>query len=300
MKTGLAFLAGFALALAASADPVDWDRAEQVQTGVRLVRREYTTPRLMKAVVARIDLKTPGIRFTGTHRDAKWGEPMPDFTNSVKAIRTRRQTTADFMLSERAKGRDVIVAFNSAPWSPWCKPWNHKYGDPSRLNVTEGVVISDHGQKRNHLFVAWNDGRCEIVENIPSNRYEHVQVAHSGFDILMKDGRPTADASRYSRALHPRMVYGLSRDGRYLFVLAIDGRQEGWSLGADQHDMIGMMREAGASDVVNMDGGGSTTLVYWDGCRPVMANRHEPSGKICRANGMNIAVYLDAARASAR
>ena len=282
------------LALGAFAEPINWDGAEQVRPGVRLVRRDCTEPRLMKAAVARIDLKTPGLRFTGTHRPENWGERMPDYTNGVGIIRTRRTLTQDFMLAERAKGRDMVVAFNSAPWTPWCAPWNHKYGDPSGLNITEGVVISDHGRPKNPLFVAWNDGRCEITDAIPTNRYADVQVAHSGFDIIMRNGKPVERVSGYSTALHPRMVYGLSRDGRYMYVLTVDGRQKGWSLGANQTDLCALMLDAGASDAVNMDGGGSTTLVYWNGKEPVMVNRHDANRRSRRSNGMNMGIYIQA------
>ena len=293
MKPLIVLFAAAVASAAAWSDPIDWEGAAAPVTGGRLVHLERTEPRLIKADVMRIDLKTPGLRFTGTHRAANWGEPMPDYTNKVMTIRTKRERTEDFMMSERAKGRDVIIAFNSAPWGPWVPPYNHAYGDPHCLNISEGVIISDHHKNQNHLFVAWNDGRCEITENIPSERYADVQVAHSGFDILMKDGKKLDQVGQYSKILNPRMVFGLSADGRYLFVMTIDGRQPGWSLGADMDDICSLMSDAGASDVVNMDGGGSSTLVYWDGEKPVMVNRHDEKKANRRKNGTNIAIYLE-------
>ena len=290
-RFGFAVLVGFVLALGAFAEAIDWTKADEVQTGVRLVRRDFTEPRLMKTAVMRIDLRTPGLRFTGTHRDEKWGEPMPDYTNGVKLIRTRRVRTQDFMLAERAKGRDMIVAFNSAPWSPWCSPYTHKYGDPHCLNITEGVVISDHNRKQNHLFVAWDDGRCEITESIPTNSYAKVQVAHAGFDIIMKGGKAVGPKGP-KMSLNPCIAYGLSSDGRYMYVITVDGRQPGWSLGADMNDLRSMMTDAGAADAVNMDGGGSTTMLYWNGTEPVMVNRHDPDRKSRRNNGTNMGIYI--------
>lgn len=281
-----------AVTFAAFAAPIDWESAPAVQKGVRLVHIERTEPRLMKAYMMRIDLKTPGLRFTGTRRDADWGRPMPDYTNGI--IRTRRVTTERFLLAERKAGRDMIVAFNSAGWSPWCSPFNHIYGDPGGICITDGIVVSDAPRPKNHLFVAWKDGTCEIRDGIPEDRRADAQVAYRGFDIIMKGGKESMEPSRNTaKALHPRTAYGLSADGRWLYVLAVDGRQEGWSLGADYHDLVEFMRDAGASDAINMDGGGSTTMIYWDGKRVVRVNRHDPKRMYWRKNGVNMGIYIE-------
>jgi exopolysaccharide biosynthesis protein len=46
--------------------------------------------------------------------------------------------------------------------------------------------------------------------------------------------------------------------------LIVDGRQPNYSLGASLTDLFKMMKAAGAYNAINMDGGGSTTLVYHD------------------------------------
>ena len=278
-----------AVAFSAAAETIDWSQAEDVQRGVKLFRRDYTEPRLMKAYWFRVDLRTPGLRFAGTERDERWGEVMADCTNRVEYVRTRRRTTADFMREQRAAGRDMIVAFNCSPWTPFCPPWNFRYADPSGLNIVDGVVVSEHPKARNPLFVVWKDGRCEIAESIPADRYADVAVAQSGFTIVVRNGETVV---KPGGACHPRMVYGLSRDRRYMYVLAVDGRQKGWALGADLFDLAGMMKDAGAYDAVNMDGGGSTTLVYWNGREPVMVNRHDAARKSVRANGSNLGIWL--------
>ena len=61
-----------AVAFAAFAAPIDWESAPVVQKGVRLVHIERTEPRLMKAYMMRIDLKTPGLRFTGSTTMIYW------------------------------------------------------------------------------------------------------------------------------------------------------------------------------------------------------------------------------------
>ena len=283
------FASSASLAGEIGSSPVDWEKAERICEGVRFVKRDYAEPRLMKTYLMRIDLKTSGLRFTGTPRAKGWGNPMPDYPKGI--IRTERETTAEFMTRERARGRDIIVAFNSDGWTPWCPPWNHRYGDPEGLLISDGVVVSDWHRKRNALFVAWDDGRCELTPNIPTNLYCRAQVAHHGVEIIMTNG---VHCSKHGREqLHPRTAYGLSADGRFMFVLAVDGRQPGWSLGADYRDLSGMLRDAGASEAINMDGGGSTTMVYWDGTKPVAVNRHDPNRSHWRRNGANLGIYIE-------
>lgn len=270
--------------------PLNWSTAKKIRPGFELHHLTFAEPRLIRADILRVDLKTPGLRFTGSHRAEGWGEPMPDYTNGI--IRTERKFTRDFMLDERARGRDVVVAFNSSPWTPWVRPHNHRYGDPERLVVTEGVVVTDHHEVSNHLFVAWNDGACTITENIPAERFQEVQIAHAGYDIIMREGRMLDKINPAAGGTNPRMAVGLSEDRRYLFILTVDGRQPGWSQGAEMKDLCDIFRAAGAADALNMDGGGSTTLVYWDGERPVMVNRHDPKRQKLRTNGTNIGIYV--------
>ena len=281
-------------ALGAWAKQIEWNQAEQVQTGVRVVKLAVETPRLMKMYLMRIDLKTPGLHFAGTGRAANWGELMPDCPEMKIPIRTKRQRTVAFLNEQRAKGRNVIAAFNTAPWRPWTSPYTHAYGDPAGLNICEGVVVSDHHRGKNPMLVVWKNGKVEVRETLKPEDYPQVQLAHTGFDMIVRDGRSLFPAG--SRAdLNPRMAVGISKDGRYLYLLAVDGRQNGWSLGASYQDLAQTMLEAGAWNAVNMDGGGSTTLIYWDAKagKPVMLNRHSPKGSYQRPNAVNVAVWLD-------
>ncbi|HTS03444.1 MAG TPA: phosphodiester glycosidase family protein [Thermoanaerobaculia bacterium] len=60
---------------------------------------------------------------------------------------------------------------------------------------------------------------------------------------------------------HPRTAAGVDADGRTLWLLVVDGRQPGTSEGATLDDLKDILKSAGATDAVNLDGGGSSTLV---------------------------------------
>ena len=58
-----------------------------------------------------------------------------------------------------------------------------------------------------------------------------------------------------------RTMAGISRDGRTLFLVVVDGRRPGWSIGLNCIETALFMVELGAYHVVNFDGGGSSTMV---------------------------------------
>ena len=76
---------------------IDWSKAQKVQQGIRLVKIELQKPRLMKAAIMRIDLKTPGLTLCTTGRDKDWGKEMPD--RPGMKIATKRITSAGGILN---------------------------------------------------------------------------------------------------------------------------------------------------------------------------------------------------------
>lgn len=277
MKSSRRELFAFAVAVFAAAvsflpavggDAVDWKGAERVVEGVEMVRFSRSAPRPIKAIAMRADLSVKTLFFTANGRDAKWGEPMPYCTNLV--VRTRRVTAEEFLLNARApvglggRGLDMVAAFNTGLWTPCPEPIPTPYGQPHGLNISDGVIVSPMPSDRvKGAFVVWKDGGMDILPTpLPQSMADDAWIAHSGWDIVLKDGKPRF--TRNDSDLHPRTVLGLSRDRRWFYVLAVEGRRKDVSEGADYSDLADMMLSLGASDAVNMDGGGSTELVRWD------------------------------------
>ena len=76
----------------------------------------------------------------------------------------------------------------------------------------------------------------------------------------------------------PRTAVGLDRAGRTLYLVVVDGRQPGYSVGLRLTQMARLMLELGCYSALNLDGGGSSTLVICSaagtGCRAL----NSPSG----------------------
>lgn len=275
---------------------IDWSKAEKIQSGVELISIEKSEPRLQKINIIRIDLKTKGLKFTGSDADVDFGKPMPDYPDGT--IITKRIRTRDFMLNLRKKtadgssGLNVIVAANSAPWSPWVKPYAHVYANPLGLAILNGKVLCD-SRPHHALFVVYENGKVDIVSEVSEKDYSKIRVAASGFAILIKDGK-LQKGDVYETYIMPRMAYGLSQNRRYMYIIAIDGRQKEWSIGATGAETAQLLKDAGAYDAINMDGGGSASLLYWDekNAKVVAVSRQTASGYL-RPVGSNIAIYLD-------
>jgi hypothetical protein len=59
---------------------------------------------------------------------------------------------------------------------------------------------------------------------------------------------------------HPRAALGLSDD--HVIAVACDGRRSGVDAGLTMAELADALRDLGATDAINLDGGGSTTLVH--------------------------------------
>ncbi|MFD6136532.1 phosphodiester glycosidase family protein, partial [Isoptericola sp. NPDC060257] len=79
-------------------------------------------------------------------------------------------------------------------------------------------------------------------------------------DWLLEDGEVTSSTSDFATLRHPRTAVGLSEDGRTAYLVVVDGRQA-QSIGASLPELGRFLGQLGADDAINLDGGGSTTMV---------------------------------------
>ena len=92
--------------------------------------------------------------------------------------------------------------------------------------------------------------------------------AVGGFPWLVRDsalapGLAQAGAESF-RGLNPRTAVGLGAGGRRLWLVVVDGRQPGWSMGLTTEATASLLRALGATEALNLDGGGSSVLAVWD------------------------------------
>jgi hypothetical protein len=104
------------------------------------------------------------------------------------------------------------------------------------------------------------------------------QSATPGPLLLVKDGVNMGDAQANlpspTEKLAARTAVGASQDGRYLYLVTLDGCENAdWKYGGGYYDIAQWLIIAGAYQGLNLDGGGSTAMAYRDpDAGPVLVN----------------------------
>jgi len=86
------------------------------------------------------------------------------------------------------------------------------------------------------------------------------RILRDGENVAGESATTEGTLSRNAEARHPRTAVGFSRDSSTLILLTVDGRSEN-SGGMTLVELANVMRELGAWQAMNFDGGGSTTMV---------------------------------------
>lgn len=157
---------------------------------------------------------------------------------------------------------------------------------PAGWHYSGGRLVSSPSKEvlRATLMIH-QDGRITIaggVKELPAD----TRYAVSGNAVLLTDGK--APVHPRDTVRHPRSAVGVSADGKTLILFALDGRQataeesvygRAHSRGATLAELGEMMREFGAAHAVNLDGGGSTSLVIKDPYTGVFTIANQPSDR---------------------
>lgn len=105
------------------------------------------------------------------------------------------------------------------------------------------------------------DSICmEQVVTIPDGqRIKPVQIV-SGRPKIVENGANMNSGKNggFTAVRHPRTAIGMSRDGKTLIMMVVDGR--GLSVGVTTEMLADLMLRAGAWEALNLDGGGSSTM----------------------------------------
>jgi len=231
------------------------------------------SPRLQRVNALRVDLTHPDVRLFST-------------PPSSGPLETTAATVRQFLLANRLQ-----VAVNANFFSPCCNP----FAEPKELTglaVSEGLLVSQpvDGLGADVLRVT-ADNDAELTSTTASYDTSGIATAVAGFFVL-RGGVVTG----VTGDVHPRTTVGLSADHHTLLLLTIDGRQAGVSDGATEREAGEWLQRFGAVDGINLDGGGSTTMVRGDvgGTTATLLNVPVGLGNVSgteRFNGNNLGVW---------
>lgn len=186
------------------------------------------------------------------------------------------RTKTSQLMSDLARSRDVVGGVNA-------DFFNLTNGAPTNAHVSQGRVVTPPSQKpvfaidsagrpRIGMFTASVADSFAIDDPKPraiSLRPFHPLEAVGGRPVIVRDSvvDPMVDTegqASFSKGRHPRTAIGIASDGKRLVLLVVDGRQKPYSDGMSLRELASVMLALGVRDALNLDGGGSTTLVYAD------------------------------------
>lgn len=160
-----------------------------------------------------------------------------------------------------------------------------------------GAVLSGHGSAARALADTWSHVRHRTAGPQALLRFETPEPALEaigGTPILVRDGRRwfANEPNDFVRGRHPRTIVGWNRRGD-VWLVAVDGRQPGHSMGFTLAEAADFMIRLGATEAINLDGGGSTTFAV----RGEVVNR--PSDRLVSTDGHSSIVRAVAGDADA-
>jgi hypothetical protein len=216
---------------------------DQLFSGVTYERRVRAAPRPAVINLVTVRLGTPGIRFLVTPADRSGGRQL------------RAQTTSAFLRRHKlqlAINGDFFYPFHSS--GPW--DFYPQRGDPvdvAGFAGSSGRIYSRQDRRNATLFIS--------CSNRPSfERPPDLCHAVSGA-ALLEGGREVRSRAAHADAPHPRTAVALDRELRKLVLVVVDGRQPNYSSGVTLPELARLLRSVGGWWAINLDGGGSSTLV---------------------------------------
>ena len=152
----------------------------------------------------------------------------------------------------------------------------------------DGMVISARGKGREWVEATLRKGvavsvamRLHPTGGGSSNPWATAEDIVGAGPRLVASGRVEITTEResmlptFATDRHPRTAIGVLGDGRAL-LLVVDGRQPSLSVGMSLEELAQLLLEFGAVDAINLDGGGSTTMVV---DKTIVNHPSDPAGE---------------------
>jgi hypothetical protein len=222
---------------------------EKIMDGVTYHRIVRYLPHSMVAHVLVIDRKDRNPQFMVT--------PQDDVTGGVLKARTTSQFLKEF---------GVQIAINGDGFFPW---WSRSPVDyyphvgepvtPNGFTAAYGNRYTDGLQDTRPEPTLYISRRNELTFNRPPNKIFH---ALSGDRMLIQGGKIIPDLDNIE--IDPRTAIGINNNGRFLYLIVVDGRQPFYSTGATFAELADLLDDLGVFYAMSLDGGGSSTMVIED------------------------------------
>ncbi|MED0676079.1 phosphodiester glycosidase family protein [Aneurinibacillus thermoaerophilus] len=140
-----------------------------------------------------------------------------------------------------------------------------RVGNPVGYTIPQGgYVLWGHGVGKQYLMSHFKVGdpvkvTLQTTTDFPIGDRE-LYSAVGGHMLLVKNGQALSKIpSDYIGGYQPRTAFGVSQDGKTLYMVVVEGPSK--SRGVTLDELAQLMKQLGAYNAANLDGGGSTTMV---------------------------------------
>ena len=199
--------------------------------------------------------------------------------------RWKMQTVRDqAVAAHNTTGRNIVAAVNA-------DIFNMSTGEPGGVLVMNGTVYK--AGLGHPYFGVTKTGQIVLGESLTQSVLNTLQEAVSGFYMLVENGQRTPIAQRHEEYVAPHTAVGVKADGTVV-IATVDGRNYPISCSCDNYDLATIMLGLGCVNVLNLDGGGSSTyLAKYEG-KDYLELANNPSDAVERKVSSSLFVYSTA------
>jgi hypothetical protein len=211
--------------------------------GVTFLQKDLIAPRKNRVYVMAIDLITVGLEFLVTPANN---------TNGILCTRTTSKFLEEFSMNVAINGDGFSYLPASVNPATTCP----KGGDPVKVNgyaASRGYVYSPTRTIQPTVYLSVRNQ--VTINDMPGKIFNAV----SGDRLVVQKGVTVKNLA--AQIPNPRTAIGVNKNGRWMILMVVDGRQEGYSEGVTFPELAELLKSYGVYTGVNMDGGGSSTMI---------------------------------------
>jgi hypothetical protein len=255
-----------ALTISAARDPGKLPTSQPVAPTVSQAIRieEIDRPDVpLRGFIVRVDLSNESVRVRcvpGGDKPAtlsRWPTELQTVSHVAEREGFDLAINGDFFGAEKAKDAEGAAALHQFVVG--------RRACPVGVSVTDGRLWSKAAKPVPMLVVSHGEGGEEFSIRRGTDAPPDAQQVISGQQVLVWAGEVQEKGESDRR--HPRTAVGLTQDRRTLILVVVDGRSIR-SRGASLPELARICKDVGAHEAINLDGGGSTTLVRSDRIAP--------------------------------
>jgi len=139
-----------------------------------------------------------------------------------------------------------------------------KFARPEGTAMTDGQLWHRPTKAAPYLEIT-SDNTAKLVMAQPNDPIDpSARQIVGGGQIIERHHQAIVYTNKFALTRNPRTAVGIAKNGTQLILLVLDGRQPKLSIGMTLSELADQMIAVGCDEAINLDGGGSTTLVYRD------------------------------------